>query len=145
MQGHRIAAFLFALGAAAPAFSQEIVRITASRTILPRVEAASAATLGTDTSFVVQPAAEDEELLDLLEGRVAAVAIDAPLMQAVADARVAAFAHGRLLSVPSTLAFHEVGRDPGTGRAYGLVTLGLPSAQAARVLELLWSARRRGI
>jgi hypothetical protein len=58
-------------------------------------------------------------IIDLLDGVAEVAEVSSDLEEALADARIAAFAQGRLLSIPMSLEFHPAA---GSGRA--LVTLG---------------------
>lgn len=74
--------------------------------------------------LATQPArAADDGLaiIDLLDGVIAAAEVSSDFQEALADARIAAFAQGRLLSIPASLEFHPAG-TAGSARAF--VTLG---------------------
>ena len=75
-----------------------------------------------------------QAMLDVIDGKAAAAAVAMPLTQAVAAAREAAWAEGRMIAVPETIQFHEVGRLAKGDQPVGFVTVGAPSLELERVL-----------
>lgn len=61
-------------------------------------------------------------IIALLDGQSPIAAVSSDLQEALADARIAAFAQGRLLSIPSTLAYQPAGHAAGAA-IRGYVTL----------------------
>ncbi len=76
-------------------------------------------------------------VLDVLDGKAAAAAIAMPLTQAVAAAREAAWAEGRMLRVPDSIQFHPVAGLTVDGVAVGFVTIGTSPAGLQQVLAQL--------
>ncbi len=76
-------------------------------------------------------------VLDVLDGKAVAAAIAMPLPQAVAAAREAAWAEGRMLRLPDSIQFHPVAGLTVDGVAVGFVTVGTPPAGLREVLAQL--------
>lgn len=76
-------------------------------------------------------------VLDVLDGKAVAAAIAMPLPQAVAAAREAAWAEGRMLTIPDSIRFHPVSGLAADGAAVGFVTIGTPPAGLREVLHQL--------
>jgi hypothetical protein len=140
MKRSLVAAFV-ALTLAAPAAFAEVVEISVSREMDQRVLAPQTQSIlrSSDVTLKMRTSVDGEAMIDLLDGKVAAAAIAGNLQEAVADARIAAFARNRVLSFPKTLAFHEVGRIAPNNVPYGFVTVGKPGEPLARVIAFMRS------
>ncbi len=79
-------------------------------------------------------------VLEVIDGKATAAAIAIPLPQALAAAREAAWAEGRMLTFPVSLRFHEVAAVSRDGVPAGLVTLGAAPESLDRVLAELRDA-----
>jgi hypothetical protein len=104
---------------------------------LAQVEATS------DIAVTAATVGSGQLVLDVIDGKAATAAVAMNLAQALAAAREAARQEGRTLVVPATLQFHEVARFERDARPVGFVTVGAPSPELERVVELLRS--RRGL
>ena len=79
-------------------------------------------------------------VLEVIDGKATAAVIAIPLSQAVAAARGAAWAEGRMLTLPVSLRFHEVAGVSRDGVPAGLVTLGAAPESLDKVLAELHDA-----
>jgi uncharacterized MnhB-related membrane protein len=90
-----------------------------------------------DVAVTVAAIGSGQSMLDVLDGKAAVAAVAMPLTEAVAAAREAAWSEGRIIAVPDTIQFHEVGRLAFDHRPVGFITLGTPSLELERVLVQL--------
>ena len=90
-----------------------------------------------DVAVSLSAVGSAQAMLDVVDGKARAAAVAMPLAQAVAAAREAAWAEGRMIKVPDTIQFHEVGRTARDDIPVGFVTVGAPSLELERVLVQL--------
>lgn len=118
--------------AAAAAESLEVRGSTAARLLVaPHVEALRAAS---DVDLVIAPRGTGQAVLDVIDGQASVALVAGPLTEAVAAAREAAWADGRILMVGERLAFHPIASVDNGARELGFVTAAAPSPQLERVL-----------
>ncbi|HEX7466421.1 MAG TPA: hypothetical protein VF309_07265, partial [Usitatibacter sp.] len=79
-------------------------------------------------------------VLDVIDGKLTAAAIAIPFSHAVAAAREAAWAQGRVLTFPVPLRFHAVAGVSRDGVPAGLITLGPSPEGLDKVLAELHDA-----
>ena len=96
---------------------------------LERIRAAS------DVRLVVDARGTGAAVLDVIDGQAPAALVAGPLTEAVAAAREAAWAEGRILMVGERLAFHPIASVDNGARELGFVTAASPSPDLARVIE----------
>lgn len=126
MNGKLLTALLTAVTIAPVALAQTL-EVAGSQDIAERFSGA--------TMLNVNAASEAHALIDLLDGKVEVAAIDESLEEAIATARIAAFAQRRLLAFPDDTTHHVVSRDGG----YSFVTIGVPSAAVLEAMAQLRS------
>lgn len=130
---------IFLLAAALPAAAaRDRIEVAASPAVaflmaphLAQVEKRS------DVEVNLSAVGSAQAMLDVVDGKAKAAAVAMPLSQAVAAAREAAWAEGRMIKVPDTIQFHEVGRIARDDLPVGFVTVGPPSLELERVLVQL--------
>jgi hypothetical protein len=96
-----------------------------------------------DVAIDVNPVGTSQAMLDLIDGKSAVAGVVMSLPEALAAAREAAWAEGRMLRVPGTLMYHQVGAVQQGSQPVGFVTVGEPSYELQRVLGYLRSANGR--
>jgi hypothetical protein len=80
------------------------------------------------------PLGTGQLVLDVIDGKASAALVSMPLVDAVAAAREAAWSEGRMLKVPESLQFREVGSLRNGDVPVGFVTVGAPSGALSRVI-----------
>ena len=144
MNRARIVFASMALGLGLPALCAESLPVSGSPALryllAPHVERIRSTS---DVAIEVEPVGTSQAMLDLIDGKSAVAGVTMSLPEALAAAREAAWAEGRMLRVPATLTFHQVGAIGQGARPVGFVTVGEPSYELQRVLGYLRSASGR--
>jgi hypothetical protein len=126
-------AALFALPASARELQGSPAAVFMIAPHLAQIEATS------DVKVTAATVGSGQLVLDVIDGKAPAAAVAMSLADAMAAAREAAWAEGRMLVVPETLQFHEVARFERDARPVGFVTLGAPSPELERAMGYLRS------
>ena len=116
---------------------------TAARLLLaPHLEAIHAAS-GVD--LVVSSEGTGQAVLDILDGKASAAVVTVPLVEAVAAAREAAWAQGRMIRAGDALRFHAIAWMEEGSRPLGFITAAPPSAELEGVMRYLRSEPARAM
>ena len=130
-----------ALAFALPAAADEKLEVSGSpltRNLVERHHEAIQASSGVEID--VSAVGCGKAMLDLIDGKVSVAAVSMSLPLAVAAAREQAYAEGRILPLPVTLKYHDVGA---VANELAFVTVGAPPPELQKVLMYLRSHEGR--
>ncbi len=98
---------------------------------------------GSGVELSISSVGGGKALLDLVEGKVAVVAISGGLDDAIAAAKRQAAAEGKTFVLPSTLKLYKLARAAGEEHPVGFITNGDPGASMQKVLKYFRSRHGR--